>query len=142
MSPQVLQVLLGRVPDIKTARLKNHSRHPVANQVFPGMIVSSSSSGDAVVEGRILMDVTALELDVLDWFEGNEYQRIQVDMEQKEKIQTYLWSNPLDELLLDRPWDYNEFCKTHLEWYLSSTVRPCRRELDKLGVGFSKSNRE
>ncbi len=46
---------------------------------------------------------------------------------------TYIWSNPITQLHLEKPWDYTEFRKNHLGWYLENTVKPCRQYLNKLG---------
>ena len=43
---------------------------------------------------------------------------------------TYIWSNPITQLQLGKPWDYTEFRKNHLSWYLENTVKPCRQYLN------------
>ena len=101
--PQVVRTLLGRNPTASTtitnynkelfvgpiARLEGYSRHPVRTRVFPGMIPcreeanTKNSNEDKDVDlstssvlGCVLLDVTPLELKLLDWFEADEYDRL------------------------------------------------------------------
>lgn len=179
MSPEVLQTLLGRVPAmIQPAFLPNHTRHPVRDQVFPGVIPSSTSSTSSVstdhqsqdygnndefcsdggVKGILLRGLTQEEMKVLDWFEDEEYQRrnVLVRAPKQERnttladatslslpsgglesilTQAYIWTNPTSELDVTRDWSFELFRKTKLLWYLQHTVRPCREELNRLGIG-------
>lgn len=141
MAPQVLKVLIGRVPYIlEPAILQNYRRHPVRNEVFPGVILGSESPANNAdsTTGLLLRDLSENELKVLDWFEGDEYarQKVQVQVDDKSfDTQCYVWSNPLSELDLRKEWQYDDFRKTKLDWYLTNTVRPCRMDLDNLGIG-------
>jgi hypothetical protein len=142
MAPQVLKVLIGRVPEMmEPAILHNYRRHPVRNEVFPGIIASESLAGGAnavCTAGLLLRDLSEYELKVLDWFEGDECTRKNVQVQVVEKsfdTQCYVWSNPLSELDLGKEWQYGDFQKAKLDWYLTNTVRPCRLDLDNLGIG-------
>jgi len=136
MSPQVLRVLLGRIPICQSpAFLKDYQRHPVINEVFPGMIPSSGGK----TQGVLMQSLTPQEMRVLDYFEGDEYTRRDVTVSYNgvtHETQTYVWSNPLSELALDKEWEYQQFCDEKLEWYLATTVRPYRQEMDELGIGM------
>jgi hypothetical protein len=144
MSPQVLRVLIGRVPELlQPALLSNYRRHPVRGEVFPGLIPSSSL--DDETQGILLQGLSETELTVLDWFEGHEYVRRDVKVQVPAAVgrgssalmdtQCYEWSNPLSELDLTQNWDFENFQKTRLEWYLTNTVKPCRVELNNKGIG-------
>lgn len=147
MAPQVLKVLIGRVPDLlEPATLSNYSRHPVKGQVFPGMIPcrsrinndNSQMISPSSTNGMLLQGLSEDELRVLDWFEGDEYVRREVKVTCNGisyDTQCYVWSNPTSELDLTKEWDYTAFLETKLDWYLTSTVRPCRLQLDQLGIG-------
>jgi gamma-glutamylcyclotransferase (GGCT)/AIG2-like uncharacterized protein YtfP len=154
MSPQVVQVLLGRIPKSipSPCRLCGHSRHPVKNHIYPGMIPTANSH----VDGMIWLDLSDWEMKAFDFFEDVDYQRRQVQISILPKIATqttsedskvsekvrqvdeivhtdaYIWTNPLSELQLQEEWSYENFCKEHLDWYLSNTVELCRRGLDRL----------
>lgn len=77
---------------------------------------------------------------MLDWFEGDEYERriVQVEREDDTSIvpaEVYIWKEHLiGELELDREWSLEVFTKDHLESYLATTVRPCREEMERLGM--------
>jgi len=147
MAPQVLKVLIGRVPDLlESATLSNYCRYPVKGQVFPGMIPCSSNNSNDNIQwiaptsttGMLLQGLSDDELRVLDWFEGDEYVREHVQVTCNGisyDTQCYIWSNPTSELDLTKEWDYTTFLETKLDWYLTSTVRPCRVQLDQLGIG-------
>jgi hypothetical protein len=121
---------------------------------------SSSSSKTTIINGILYQDLTPNEWKILDWFEDKEYKRIQVIVDETlttsstnsssststdsttnnnvstaVAAQTYLWINPHSELDLERnvDWDYERFCKEKLDWYLEHTVRPFRREVERLG---------
>lgn len=147
MSPDVLRELVGRVPAmIPKAILRDHSRHPVRGRVYPGVVPSPS----ATVQGVLLLDITPLEMKCLDWFEeeGVDYARANVECiipaetnapndrkgdagERTITTNAYIWSLGSDKLDLSCDWDYNKFVEEHLEWYLKSTVRPCRQEIER-----------
>lgn len=146
-APEVMQTLVGRLPPCCPAVLEGYSRHPVINFVFPGIIPSSSlpASTDkslpgqvSAVPGILFMELTDAEMEILDWFEDVEYTRTNVSViTEKEKqkqlvpTQVYVWTNPLEELDLTRPWDYEQFRKERLSQYLVETVRPCLDEFNK-----------
>ena len=109
--------------------------------------------------------MTPKELGLLDWFEGDEYERqiVQVqtlpignddDDEMKmnnENVEdggsttpvvgaivsaeTYIWKSHLaDQLDHDADWSYEKFVEKDLKSYLVQTVRPCRAEMERLGM--------
>eukprot|EP00543_Licmophora_paradoxa_P000375 CAMPEP_0202442968 /NCGR_PEP_ID=MMETSP1360-20130828/2322_1 /ASSEMBLY_ACC=CAM_ASM_000848 /TAXON_ID=515479 /ORGANISM="Licmophora paradoxa, Strain CCMP2313" /LENGTH=161 /DNA_ID=CAMNT_0049058507 /DNA_START=75 /DNA_END=560 /DNA_ORIENTATION=+ len=140
MSPRVLKILIGRVPGIlQPVVLNHHCRHPVIDEVFPGMIPGVGST-----TGVLLQGLSPNELTVLDWFEGDEYTRKDVEVQKilsdelaprKFSTQCYIWANGITELDQSCEWDYKTFEKTKLNWYLKNSVRPCRAELNSLGIG-------
>jgi len=134
MSPQVLRVLIGRLPElVHSATLEGYRRHPVKGQSFPGMIAGVGS-----VQGMLLKELTVSEMNVLDWFEGEEYTRKDVNIQcgtTLEMTQTYVWSNPLSDLDTLSEWSYEDFCDFRLDSYLSHTVKPCRIKLNELAIG-------
>ncbi len=178
MSPDVLQVLLGRIPPLApSANLPNHSRHPVIGRVYPGVIPtppssssshssSSSSSLDSssssnTVEGLLILDITPLEMKILDWFESEDYKRSTVQVLIPSNVNnimdniippkndgadigkhhscgqvliqtnTYIWSLGAEHLDTSCDWDYSAFLQNHLGWFLENTVGPCRSQIEK-----------
>lgn len=147
MSPQVLRVLIGRLPEtIDPATIVGYTRHPVQGQSFPGMIPSPSTSSvtskNNRVTGVVLKGLTDVEMKVLDWFEGDEYSRTNVHVycdnnsdAMEQSTQTYVWSNPISELDTAAEWSYEYFRDNLVHKYLLETVTPCRKQLDELNIG-------
>lgn len=154
---------LGRLPPREDAALAGYIRHPVKSQVFPGLIRSSRAAADdssdpatGTTSGVVYYDIRPSEMRRLDWFEDKEYTRTDVrasltNRNRKTNLdgsdgaaetdddallfatQTYVWTNPVDELDVSLgDWSYENFRERHLDWYLENTVRPCREELDRL----------
>jgi hypothetical protein len=158
MSPSVLVTLLDRVPVGRDAMLPHgFVRHAVRDHLFPAVIFSSSRTEpkkDVRVKGRLLQDLNPTEMKLLDWFEGDEYQRTPITVtlcdgedEKQDGIivdqvetQVYLWVNPLSELNLQGTWDFDAFEQEHVENYLTHTVRPCRDELIRDGLLVPKQS--
>ena len=173
MAPEVLKILIGRVPSITTpALLPSYRRHPVNNQVYPAVIPSSSFSSNSLssetlpdfvgVQGVLINGLNANEMEVFDWFEDVDYANTIVKVLTPKKKENgtnnmydpleyqndgnenneweevnchaYIWANPVTELDLTSSWDYDNFRRTHLDWYLKETVWPCRIELSRLGI--------
>lgn len=150
MSEEVLSCLLGRIPSmLPRVVLKNHSRHPVRDRVYPGVIPSTSTS--SFVEGVLIFDLSPLEMTLLDYFEeeGIDYKRTDVQVQIPDvdtsiqstltentnsdgslATQAYMWCKHISTLDLPKDWDYANFRQQHLDWYLSSTVKPCRVEAE------------
>lgn len=162
--PQVVRVLLGASSNFRftgEAQLKGYSRHPVRDNVFPAMIpsewvstvpgaASTSSSSTDFVSGWLLEGLNPTEEAILDWFE-EEYTGEIVDVQPTSstnssptritpsqtviKAKAYIWKREeLDHLKLDQEWSYQVFCDESLDSYLEETVRPCRLELELLGM--------
>ena len=43
----------------------------------------------------------------------------------------YIWSLGSSKLDSSRDWDYGMFLRKHLDWYLETTVKPCRIAMEK-----------
>lgn len=139
LAPEVIQTLIGRVPPSTPAvLLGSFRRHPVKNFVFPGLV--RASKGDAQrVQGILYRDLSVNEMERLDFFEGDEYEKIECEVEKLNEnnnerfaTQVYLWTNPINELDLTQQWSYERFYGKNLQTYLERVVRPCREELDAI----------
>jgi hypothetical protein len=116
---------------------------------------TATATTHADVHGIFYYDLSLTEMQVLDWYEGvgdGEYTRTdchvlvpqqQQQQQQQEAVvqvatQVYVWNDVADEsqtqLHMDRDWSYEHFRDNHLDAFLENTVRPCREELDRLGM--------
>jgi hypothetical protein len=137
------------------------SRHPVVGQVYPGVIDCDNDCDEdsgrrnlqqkedkhskqyyhhEVVEGILLSGITANELQGFDWFEDDDYNRCTVPVSLGSNTifnaEIYLWSAGNHLLDLESSWDFDDFCTNKLDWYINTTVRPFKEEIDRMGIGI------
>ena len=157
LSPRVVEVLLGRQhhdpsSQQQRAMVQGFQRHAVKDVFYPAMIPSNNRNGqyDTVVEGCLLSDLSPQDRTLLDWFEGDEYEATPVEAtllnnhqgEEKEeprtiKTECYIWKPQFYNQLIplsQKVWSFEEFQAEHLQEYLETTVRPCRQEMEQLGM--------
>ena len=138
MAPEVIQTLIGRLPPGQAAHLRGaFRRHPVQNYFFPGLVRAEDESTAQPVKGVLYKDLSVNEMKRLDWFEGDEYDKISCEVEVADssemvETQVYLWVKPIEELDVTQSWSYEQFREQNLEKYLEQTVRPCRDHLDRI----------
>ncbi len=74
----MLEALLGRVPEAQEAVLSGFRRYLVVDEVHPGIRPSSVESSE--VSGLLLVGLTNYEISIMDRYEGDEYQRLPVEV--------------------------------------------------------------
>jgi len=80
MWPDIMAQVCGReVAALQQTKawLNGHMRHPVLGQDYPGLI---AQSGAPALQGVLYRGVTPQELQRLDAFEGEEYERVSVEV--------------------------------------------------------------
>lgn len=102
MVPEVVLRLLGHPLEMHTAQVKGYVRFRVKNAVYPGVV---RSDPDAIVPGMLLSGLSASDWQILDDYEGSEYERISIMLDGDAGIcaQIYLFKDPA--LLSEEPWD-------------------------------------
>jgi hypothetical protein len=86
------------------AKFLRFAHHPVKNYVFPGMIPNAPQNQ---VKGFLLENLSDLDYKLLDWFEGDEYnrpivQKVSTKMSTQIDAEVYIWKpHLLEELKLD-----------------------------------------
>lgn len=68
---RVVEALLGRVPPSYEATLAGYERCRLAGRVYPGLV----SAPGRTVSGVVYADLAAAELQIIDRFEGDGYER-------------------------------------------------------------------
>lgn len=102
-----------RVAGCKTnytqATLNNFFRSKIHNEEYPGIIAQAN----AVVSGILYFDLAAKAIGCLDLFEGEMYQRqeVEVIMENQDQAtaMTYVIKPRYQHLLTDKEWSFSEF---------------------------------
>ncbi|KAL7159652.1 hypothetical protein ABFS83_01G042400 [Erythranthe nasuta] len=121
LADDVVRVLLSRVPPSSPAILPDFHRFSIKGRVYPAILPVE----DKKVIGKVLIGITPPELDILDSFEDDEYERKTVDVflkESSEKLQahTYVWLNKTDPNLYGE-WNFEEWKVVHMDNFLNMT---------------------
>ena len=123
MFPEVwTRVVVGPYRSMR-ARLEGYARYEVRDQTYPGMVKQLGSS----VEGVLYLDVNDADLAMLDHFEGDDYERVALEVACEDGIvretDTYLYRLP--DRLLKTAWRPDAFAmQRFIDTY-------CRDKLDR-----------
>ncbi|MFY0651281.1 MAG: gamma-glutamylcyclotransferase [Cyclobacteriaceae bacterium] len=117
MNPDVYRAVTGKELIAEDARLEGYQIYTLKERVYPGIMPSPSAS----VMG-FFKKIVESELDRLDWFEGNEYERRIVKIidhkEHKLASWVYVLKEECQDILDGEGWDYEFFASNHLKDYL------------------------
>ena len=120
MAPAVWHKVVKGEYDSRPGRLHNYQRLCVAGASYPGLIASAGSA----VDGVVYFDVSTSDMQRLDLFEGDEYERIMVEVElengEKTSCQTFLFKEAFRRRLTNVEWSYEEFLKSGLQEFLET----------------------
>eukprot|EP00877_Chromochloris_zofingiensis_P003464 jgi/Chrzof1/13118/Cz07g20160.t1 len=118
LADEVVSLLIQRVPQTKPATLKGFSRHSVKRKVYPAIVPSENS----VVHGKVLLNLSDKELDILDVYESDEYYRAPVKplLEDGSEIDAdvYILEDEYRHKLGSKEWCYDEWRTQHLHKWL------------------------
>lgn len=95
-------------------KLSGFSKKKLKDREYPGLIKSEGS----ITDGVIYYDVAEEDVNRLDKFEGEEYERVKVIVEKdSDAIEafTYLYKNEFSENILRLEWSYDDFLKKGFE---------------------------
>ena len=99
----------GCKSDYTQATLNNFYRSKMHNLEYPGIIAQT----DAVVAGVLYFDLSVKAINRLDLFEGEMYQRQEVEVNLEKQGQatamTYVIKPQYKHLLTNTEWSFNEF---------------------------------
>lgn len=119
MFPEVVEKLIGEFA-LKDAVLEHFCRVKVLDHgnmlPYPALIHQEG----ALTEGKLLQGISELQLTILDEYEGNEYERIEVEVNTengKDRAWCYVWKNE-NQAELSKDWDPEEFERLALMDYL------------------------
>lgn len=122
MWADIMARVCGREFASEPASLADHARHPVRGQDYPGLRPAPGS----VVPGRLYRDVDAEAWARLDAFEGEEYERAEVQVALADgrvlPAQVYRFRDAFAGRLLPGPWDADAFAREGRERFLARYV--------------------
>ena len=109
MWADIMARVCGREFASEPASLADHARHPVRGQDYPGL----RPAPGGVVPGRLYRDVDAAAWARLDAFEGEEYERAEVQVTLADgrvlPAQVYRFRGDFESRLLPGAWDAEAF---------------------------------
>jgi gamma-glutamylcyclotransferase (GGCT)/AIG2-like uncharacterized protein YtfP len=130
MAPEVLEILLKRVPRMTAATLYQHRLYSIKSASYPGILPKPNES----VKGLVLWEMTPREFQLLDAYEGTpqdeslyEYRQKEVEVEiehSSEKISAVCYVYVRTEDLLIPGWSYENWRTRHMNDYLSKITVP------------------
>lgn len=102
------------------ATLAGYRRSAIHNESYPGIFPGQQSDE---VEGVVYFDVNAADLQMLDDFEGEYYQRELLMLTLPDLVQTEAYAYVICEqyrsLLSDQSWSPEDFSKNQLQAFIS-----------------------
>ncbi len=116
LSSEITEKLTGKTFETKHAVLEGYKMYCVKDCDYPAIV----GEVGAETKGKILLNVDDAVLNILSIFEGDEYTKIKVKVLCNNKYKdalTFVWSKEL-HLLENRDWDFEDFQKNRLKFYL------------------------
>ena len=101
------------------ARLSGYYRESLQGCTYPAIRIQADSS----VDGLVLLDLSAFQIEVLDSFEGELYQRESVVVnsvsDDSLECETYSLKPSYYHLMSGKAWDNNTFRKQHMYEFIN-----------------------
>ncbi|MGA1531057.1 MAG: gamma-glutamylcyclotransferase family protein [Kiritimatiellia bacterium] len=112
MCPQIMCAVTGIAPKGEAAVLSGYRRQPVQHELYPGLQPSPADH----VHGTLYRVIPVRFMEMLDRFEGSEYERITVDVMTTSglcvRAVVYCTSPPYRYRLRDDTWDFEAFMRS------------------------------
>lgn len=118
MCPEVYSAVTGQILVAKSGALEGYQIYSLKDRVYPGI----KSATNAVVSG-LVSKADKKTLDNLDWFEGSEYERkeveVKLDSGELVKCFCYILKSTHHHIIDHEEWDFQYFLDVSLEDYLN-----------------------
>jgi hypothetical protein len=121
----IIEHIVGRPLSGVPARLEGYARFRVRGRVYPAIVAAAGSE----VPGVLYTGLDAAELERLDFYEGDLYERREVAVwagAVAQRAATYVLRPELRHELSDEPWDFAGFLRDHLDDYLATVSQTSR----------------
>jgi gamma-glutamylcyclotransferase (GGCT)/AIG2-like uncharacterized protein YtfP len=128
-SPEIIKKLTGKSFKSSPATLYGYQLLCVKNCDYPAIIEQAGSK----TQGLFIENIDDLSLAVISFYEGDEYDKRKVTVFTDRKLKdavTFVWVKGND-LLDNEKWDFQEFEKTSLEYYLNEVIPETLEEFNR-----------
>lgn len=122
--PEILKKLTGEEINGVPAILENYKRYAIYDgdmaRSYPAVIKENNER----VEGILLLGIKQSVIDIIDFFEGNEFERSIVPVKAADNIyfaSVYVWKES-QHFKLKSDWDIEHFKKKYLRIYLNKVI--------------------
>jgi gamma-glutamylcyclotransferase (GGCT)/AIG2-like uncharacterized protein YtfP len=123
-----MQAVTGRVHTGIPARLPGYARFCVKDADYPGIVPLKTRETD----GILYDDISALELAVLDRFEGELYTRtmtrVLLEDDSRTKAWTYVITEGQEGRLTDQSWRLDRFLESGLDRFMRTYVEDRKKD--------------
>jgi gamma-glutamylcyclotransferase (GGCT)/AIG2-like uncharacterized protein YtfP len=119
-SPEIIKKLTGKSFKSTPAVLQGYKRYWVKESVYPAVIQQI----DEQTTGLVLENVDDLSVDIISFYEGDEYEKKKVTVNSNglyKDVLTFVWVNG-NEFLENKDWNLDNFEETFLEYYLEMVI--------------------
>lgn len=132
--PEVLEAVIGNPLRGIRAVLPGYAAYQVRRAEYPGLVRSPGN----MTSGRLYHQVTPMELNVLDRFEGRLYQRqshvVVKDSGQRIQAWVYMVIPGRQKQVTTKPWHLDRFLRTEYHRFMRRFVRDRRVLYAREGV--------
>ncbi|MFI9404397.1 gamma-glutamylcyclotransferase family protein [Nocardia sp. NPDC052316] len=105
--PEILEVLIGRVPQRQPATAPGWRVATLTDRLYPGLVPAPNG----LAHGTILSGLTPAEWEILDAFEDDEYDLRPIQLaDSTHPIWTYVWTSAVAQ----DDWRSQDFATTYL----------------------------
>ncbi|WP_346858847.1 gamma-glutamylcyclotransferase family protein [uncultured Draconibacterium sp.] len=126
----ITEALCGKTIESAEATLANYRRFAVKGADYPAIIPAEGYK----VKGKVLLNLDEKANDILNFYEGNEYERQKVSVKTEAgpiEAEVYIWDGPL-EALETCDWNENTFKKESLQYYLDEVIPATLEEFSEM----------
>lgn len=116
--PAIFQQIVGRALVAEPATLLGFARYRVQARVYPAIVEQASGR----VEGLVYAGLSGAELEQLDLYEGDLYERRGIELSKQSvdlQAHVYVLRAGQHHLLSSEAWDLDTFTRDHLDDYLN-----------------------
>ncbi len=122
--PELVSALTQKSYKSTSALLKNYRVTEIFDGENPRSYPALIPMLGAEAKGKLLFDVDEKAIGILDFYEGDEYEKININLSvdgANYQAITYAWIGTGDEELKG-DWNPNEFESNHLSYYLKEVI--------------------